>query len=480
MKRYLYILLVAALALVSCGTEIAINNKHIVFFNDNIDVETTESSATIKTLKPYILNGTTKEEVFVYLEYWAEGAESAKQRVEQYAENLGFVTFTLEGLTPETTYCANFAMGCVEHNEIEVGEVFTFTTTEHIPVAEYSCECEVEAKGVLADVMLNNVAFTVDGDKQPIKVEFKYSLSMSGGQWTTVELTADDIANGFRIPAQGEAYLQEASTYNYSVTLVPEDSNYEEYIVKGKFSTLEAVLSAENLDTPELSTTEQSITLTCAQPTLLVDDVEIPGYAEVNYLFYYTDGNGDNGEIEAVCADGTMSATVPYSRFAQGATYDFCSRMEINSIYVMDSDFVQYTMPVKDTPAPPTPPVSGDADTTELAGDWHLTQWRGSKPGFDVYLRITEDGVVSLFQRMESRLWETFFSTVGYENGIIAGVYTDGVAWAHAYSVTLSGDTMTWTSTTESDEVSVYTRCTLPDVTNPEIRTYANSGKRFL
>ena len=146
----------------------------------------------------------------------------------------------------------------------------------------------------------------------------------------------------------------------------------------------------------------------------------------------------------------------------------------------MDSYPTLYTMPEAEIPTPPTPPVTGDADTSALAGDWHLTQWRGAEPGFDVYLSITEDGVVTLYQRNASRLWETFYSTVGYENGVIDGVYTDGVAWAHSYIVVVAGKTMTWTSTTDNSDVSVYTRCTLPDVTNPEIRTMSESGKRFL
>ena len=132
------------------------------------------------------------------------------------------------------------------------------------------------------------------------------------------------------------------------------------------------------------------------------------------------------------------------------------------------------------TPARFPVPISGDADTTDIAGEWHLTMWRGSVPSFDVYLSITDDGVVSLFQRMESRLWETFYSVVDYEDGIIAGEYTDGVAWAHSYYVTVEGNTMTWTSTTDANEISVYTRCSLPDITNPEIRVTATAGKRFL
>ena len=239
------------------------------------------------------------------------------------------------------------------------------------------------------------------------------------------------------------------------------------------------MLSEKNLTEPTITDTENGITLSCVKPTLLIDEVEIPGYAEVKYLFYYTDGNDHHGTIETVCADGNMSATVPYSLFKEGVTYSFNSRMDINNTEVMDSGAVQYTMPVNETPTPPAPPVSGDADTKALAGEWHLTEWRGAVPSFDVYLSISEDGVVTLWQRMESRLWETFYSIVSIDGGIIAGEYTDGVAWAASYYVAVDGDTMTWTNTADSGEVSVYTRCTLPDFTNPDIRTYATMGTRW-
>ena len=481
MKRYLYILLAAVVAFTACDTEVAISRDHIVFFSDKVTSETTENSATITTYKPYIMSGLQEESVVVYMEYWVEGY-TTKQKVETYTERLGDVVFSINGLTPATTYSARLAMGCAEHNKISYGAEFSFTTKEHIPVAGYSCECVVDAKGVWAGVTLKDVAFTIDGVESPLaKVEFKYAQSLAGGNWTTVEVSKEQLANGFTIPEDGEAYLTENSDYKYIITLTPEDANFEAYTVNGKFTTIEAQLTSSNLNVPTITEVEGGITITCVKPTLLVDGVEIAGYAEVKYIFYYTDGNDHHGEIEAECADGNMSATLSFSQFKEGATYSFYSRMDINDSKVMDSDAVQYTMPVKETPVPtpPTPPVSGDADTTAIAGEWHLTMWRGSVPSFDVYLSITDDGVVSLFQRIDSRLWETFYSLVEIENGVISGVYTDEVAWAHSYYVAIDGDTMTWTSTSDSTEVSVYTRCTLPDFTNPDIRTNATKGTRW-
>lgn len=468
------------MALTSCELFQIETKPDVSYYFSVVEIETTENSATIDAVKPYItINGVKEEGTTIYMEYWVEGDATSVTKVETYTEANDHIFFTIEDLTPDTSYHGHITIGGAYG--MTTGSTFPFTTKAHIPIAEYVCECEIDARGILANVEFTNLSFTLDGEESPLaKVEFKYSPSLSGGIWTTVELSAEEIAEGFMIPAVGEEYLKENSDYKYIVTLTPEDSNYEEYTTSGKFTTTSVALSADNLFEPTITEVENGITLSCVKPTLLIDGVEIAGYADVKYQFYYTDDNNHNGIIDAECADGMMSATVPFTRFKEGVTYNFCSRMDINDINVMDSADVQYTMPIKETPTPPAPPVSGDADTTELAGQWHLTEWHGIEPSFDVYLSITEDGVVSLFQRMESRLWETFYSVVDYEDGIIAGEYTDGVAWAHSYYVTVEGNTMTWTSTTDANEISVYTRCSLPDITNPEIRVTATAGKRFL
>lgn len=479
MKRYLFILIAAVVAFTSCELIITETNPDVVWCFSSVEVETTENIATVNAVKPYItIDGVKEEGVDIYLKFWEDGNEESHIIINDFEEMGDRIIFTINDLAPATHYLG----GIVVSGEYggEISSIFPITTKAHMPVAEYSCECIIEPMGVVAYALLEGVSFTLDGVESPLaKVEFKYALSTSNGEWTTVEIKPEDAEKSFKIPAEGEPYLKEKSDYNYSVTLYPEDTNYESYTIDGKFSTTEAVLSEKNLTEPTITDTENGITLSCVKPTLLIDEVEIPGYAEVKYLFYYTDGNDHHGTIETVCADGNMSATVPYSLFKEGVTYSFSSRMDINNTEVMDSDAVQYTMPVNETPTPPAPPVSGDADTKALAGEWHLTEWRGAVPSFDVYLSISEDGVVTLWQRMESRLWETFYSTVGFDGGIIAGEYTDGVAWAASYYVVVDGDTMTWTNTADSDEVSVYTRCTLPDFTNPDIRTYATMGTRW-
>ena len=450
----------------------------VVWYFSSVEVETTENSATVNAVKPYITINDVKEEgVDIYLKFWEDGNEEEHIIINEFEDLGDHIIFTINDLAPATHYLG----GIVVSGEYggEISSIFPITTKAHIPVAEYACECIIEPMGVVAYALLDGVSFTLDGVESPLaKVEFKYALSSSNGEWTTVVISPEDAEKNFKIPAEGEPYLLEKSAYNYCVTLYPEDTNYESYTIDGKFSTTDARLTSD-VELPTITATDEAIHLSSKAPTLFVDGEVIPDYGTIVYKFYYTNDNGYEGFIDAVCADGTMSATAELSMFEEGVTYNFRTCMEVNYMILLLSGDAPYTIPVVETPTPPAPPVSGDADTTALAGDWHLTEWCGAVPSFDVYLSISEDGVVTLWQRMESRLWETFYSTVDIDGGIIAGEYTDGIAWAASYYVAVDGNTMTWTNTANTTEVSVYTRCTLPDFTTPDIRTYATMGTRW-
>lgn len=118
--------------------------------------------------------------------------------------------------------------------------------------------------------------------------------------------------------------------------------------------------------------------------------------------------------------------------------------------------------PVENIPDDPDVPES-DINTEEIAGTWHLTRWSDSEPAFEVYISITDDGNLTLWQRIDSYGWEVFGSTVNYEDSIISGVYADGTAWGASYMVVLEDDLMTWTSVYDDSDVSSYTLEELPD-----------------
>lgn len=115
-----------------------------------------------------------------------------------------------------------------------------------------------------------------------------------------------------------------------------------------------------------------------------------------------------------------------------------------------------------------------------LAGVWHLTEWRGATPSFDVYMDIAESGDVTLYQRMESRYWDIYTSSATIADGVITGLYSDNVAWGASYEVAVADDTMTWVVVGDSSDVSVYTRSELPH-DMPQESTRGNiADRRFL
>lgn len=493
MKRYLYILFAAVVALVSCEPVIIEETKpDVVYYFSNINVETSENSATVEAVKPYItVDGKRVENPVIYLEYWMVNTPDSVTKIEEYTSSNGYIIFELKDLMAKTSYQASVTI--VSEYGQKSCAAFPVTTKEHIPVAEYSCECEIEAKGLYADVVLSNVQFTLDAEAQPIEsVVVEYRRKYSGsGEWIAVSVDGSTLENGaatIRIPADGEQYLEECREYSCRVTINPEDANYDSYTITKSFETLYAEVVAD-IATPVAEITNDNLLLSVDSVRVYFDGIELDDYYNLRYGFIYREQgddeimtDGDFIEVEYDEASG-MSLSMPLSSFEQGATYEFYGAV-ISSVKMPISECVLVTIPVEEPPTPPTPPappVSGDADTTALAGDWHLTEWRGSVPSFDVYLSITEDGVVTLYQRMDSRLWETYYSSVGFEQGVISGVYTDGVVWGASYYVTVEGDTMVWTDTADSGDVSVYTRCTLPDVTNPEIRpTSLSESPRFL
>ena len=355
---------------------------------------------------------------------------------------------------------------------------------------EMTCNGSAEAKGIWAEVEFENIAYLVDNEPQEvISLRLEYSRA-NRNEWIGCDFTSQVIINGVfehRIPFEGEEYLEENSEYKCRITLYPKDSNSYKPLTSEpfEFKTKYAEVTAD-ITTPTAEIQGDNIYVDVKSVTTCFDGICLTDYPHMDYGFAYRK-QGDNSPItnadiiraEYSEADG-MSLSISLNEFEKGATYCFYGVVVAGAeSKLFTSEGATITIPNGDTP--PAPPVMGDADTSTIAGDWLLTSWRGAAPSFDIYLSITEDGVVTLYQRMTSRLWETYYSTVEFENGIISGIYTDGVAWGASYSVTMSENTMTWTDTSDSTDVSVYTRCTLPNFENDSTRAAINVGaERFL
>lgn len=488
MKRYLYLLL-GAMLFAACEPIIQIEppQPEMGFTFGDVSVkDVTESSAHIVVEESFItIDGERDESTEYWLSYYVTSeTETGATKIEEYVTEGGKMVFKLEELQPNTKYTAKF---CMQNN----GGYFAtksvdFTTDKYVPKCEVRCVTEAEAKGIMATITLSDVAYMVDNEAQEIEsVKLEYARKRSELEWIEVDVTNKESVS---LPEKGGEYLDEKSKYLYRVTITPANREFEPITTEElEFETRYAEVTAE-ISKPDVAIVGDNVKVAVESVKVWFDGVERPDYHYLEYYVYYREPGGEKAywenKAEVELNNGGISLSLALSSFEEGKEYEFAGAVVAGAERkVRLSDIVTITIPKEDTPTPPTPPtppVGGSSDTTAIAGDWHLAEWRGAAPSFDVYMSITEDGVVSLWQRIESREWQLFYSTVIYENDTIWGEYTDGIAWGASYSVAIDGDRMTWTDTLFSSDVSVYERAEIPDeVTSNVSFATRSASERF-
>ena len=307
-----------------------------------------------------------------------------------------------------------------------------------------------------------------------IKVEYSRA---DMDAWSAVEVAGSSIKNGkvdISIPKSGDSYLEENSDYKYRVTITPEDGKLNAVTTHElSFKTTYASITA-TVAKPQLSYSDSGITIEPGIIAVHADGVTMKEYD--TYIYFHK--QGDNLWEEYDVTDGD-SVIVPINKLQSGTTYEAkVSIMAGSKHEVRESSIATITTPQSEVPIVPDPPVGGD--TSSIAGVWHLTSWRGATPSFEGYMDITTTGGITLYQRIDSLYWDVYQSTANIVSGVISGVYTDNVAWGASYNLSISGDTMTWISTVDSTDISIYTRSTLP-ISMPTAPTRAaQSSERFL
>lgn len=509
MKKYLYIILSACVLLSACefvdmnfGTnnggdngsdEGGDNNTNdgndtpeydVEFHFNDIEVATTEHGATITTVRPYMtVDGEKYYAADIYLEYGEAEGETVATTGEFVASSGGIITFSIDNLRADTLYQAYlYVDGGSDYGRDY--KYFAFKTTAYHSY-DISCSSSVDAGGIKATVLLSDVEYLVDDDAVAIaSVRLEYSHERSK-QWTAIDVDGkafNDNAEQITIPAEGEEYLLEASTYRYRVTITPKEEAYEPLTTEVKeFETAIADIEVE-VSTPRVTLDDEALHVDIESINIYCDGISYPAYPNCGYyICLRKPGDNEWDARRATTTTNGMKLDIPITELTRGTTYMIAGVVAAGiEPAEYPSEIVHVMIPEEEKPAP-EPPVGGDTDTTTLAGDWRLTQWRDDVPTFDVYLSITEDGVVGLWQRLTSREWELYYSTVVYEDGIIYGTYTDGISWGAAYYVTISGNTMTWVDTTDSTDISVYTRAELPEnIATAKIFTTNELSPRFL
>lgn len=467
MKRYIYAFLsVLMLFAVGCDIEglgTTEPKPFVGFCFGKVSTTTTDTTAVVEVLSYITVDGIKYDGAKVYVEYWPVYNEADIKSVKESTpvDDSGVLAFTITDLAPSTRYYANVVCDGGKKYGAQ-REKFMFTTQEPVDIAEgVICNPVVVAKGLVATVTLNDVAYIINDEPQQIaSLKLEYALANTNS-WTAVEIAGSSIKNGkatISIPKSGDSYLVENSDYTYRVTVTPSNSDYKAITTESySFKTTYAEITA-TIAKPQLSHNEDGITIKSGSIAVYRDGVATTDYT--TYIYFRTKGNS---LWEEYTLTANNSVVIPAEQLQPNTTYE--AKVSIVAgvqSQVRESEIASITTPQSEVPIVPEPPTGGD--TTTIAGVWRLTSYRGAEPSFDIYMDITSTGGLTLYQRIDSRYWDVYQSSMAIdtENYIISGVYTDNVAWGSSYYISISSDTMTWTSTNDATDISIYTRSTLP------------------
>lgn len=313
--------------------------------------------------------------------------------------------------------------------------------------------------GLYAQVELKSAKYLIGGVSSEIKsLKLEYSLS-SDDDFQSVSINGWDYQSSLtvEIPSQGADYLIENSDYKFRLEISPADDSApvltsEEFT----FSTVAAEVVSQ-IPSPEVTSVAEGL-LVQGSGISIVKDGRFQEPISNIAVEYSKQGTATWDTETATVESQSYRAIIPAQNLLPETTYLIRVKVQTSDA-VYYSDEVSYKTPKDENPE--QPPQGGD--TSMMEGVWKLTQWRGIQPDFEVYMEIDATGGVILWQRIDSRNWEQYLSAAYTEDGVISGVYDDGVAWGASYYYSVNGDSMTWTDTQDSSDVSVYQRSTLPE-----------------
>ena len=482
MKRYLYILLVAVFTVVACEPISIVPEVDVNFGKVTIKAE--DKSAVVRVADTYLtVNGERYDDAKIWVEYTL-AQQSDVISVTEYTEEGGALNFLLDGLAPSTDYVAYVVVDGGEYGKHTSDRVSFATNEEYIPFSGMNYEAVAEAKGIVAELSLSNLQYIYEDEAQKISlVKVEYLLQNSDKR-VSKEFAGSSLADNsliVKLPFEGEEYLTENRNYTVYVTLSAEGLSDTFSAEVCEFKTSYAEITA-SIAKPELIYDANGITATVNNVEIFYDGISDKvyksRYAAYYALCYREAGKSEWTKIDVERVDNTMSTTIISALVKKGATYQVKAALTagVNNT-PCESEVAEINVPED---VAPTPPVEGGGDTSSIAGTWHLTEWRGATPSFEVYIDVTEEGVVTLWQKIEYRAWECYYSSAAIEDGIISGVYSDGVAWGTSYYISTTQNTMTWVDINDATDISVYTRSELPEGLTAVATRSVVSSVRFL
>ena len=115
-------------------------------------------------------------------------------------------------------------------------------------------------------------------------------------------------------------------------------------------------------------------------------------------------------------------------------------------------------------------PILTPGGSSDIDGQWHIVEWNGEAPEFDVYIDFN-NGELDIYQQVYTLYYEHFEGTYTTNDNIITGSYADGSSWASGYKYEVDGDSLTLYSQEDQSVVSVYERCEIPQSVIDEATT---------
>lgn len=125
-------------------------------------------------------------------------------------------------------------------------------------------------------------------------------------------------------------------------------------------------------------------------------------------------------------------------------------------------------------------PTLTPGGSSDIDGQWHIVEWNGEAPEFDVYIDFN-DGKLDIYQQVYTLYYEHFEGTYTTNGNIITGSYADGSSWVSGYKYEVDGNNLTLYSQEDQSVVSVYERCEIPQsVIDEATTTRATDAKPIL
>lgn len=100
-------------------------------------------------------------------------------------------------------------------------------------------------------------------------------------------------------------------------------------------------------------------------------------------------------------------------------------------------------------------------DVSAIDGQWHLVEWNGEAPEFEVYVDFLK-GEFDIYQQVWSLDYQLFEGTYKVSGDIITGTYADGTNWASGYKFQVVGDILKMNSQENQSITSIYEKCEIP------------------